>query len=137
METFTIQFANVKDGSVDLQLMWDKTVVTLPIKADIEGTMLAQINQVMSKDTRPFYNAAMYFMDNGQDLNQALVWMNQAIEQDPKNLRNHYQKVNLLAKMGKNADARALATKGMEMAKEQKNENYIKMFETQLKDIKK
>ena len=136
VETFTMQFANIKDGSCDLQIMWDETSVTLPITTNIEGSMLAQINQVM-KDSRPYYTAAMYYMNNGQDMNQALEWMNKAIDQDPKNLRNHYQKVNLLVKMGKNAEARVVATKGLEAAKADKNENYIKMFEAQLKDMKK
>lgn len=136
VETFTILFANIKDGSCDLQLMWDKTAVTLPIKTDIEGSMLAQINQVM-KDSRPYYTAAMYYMNNGQDMNQALEWMNKAIEQNPKDLRSQYQKANLLVKMGKNAEARTTATKALELAKADKNENYIKMIETQLKEMKK
>lgn len=135
VETFTMQFANIKDGSCDLQIMWDKTSVTLPIKTDIEGTMLAQVKEVM-KDSRPYYAAAMYYMNNGQDMNQAMEWMNKAIEQSPKDLRNQYQKVNLLVKMGKKAEAKAVATKGLETAKADKNENYIKMFEAQLKDMK-
>lgn len=136
VETFTIQFANVKDGSCDLQIMWDKTMVSLPVTTNIEGSMLAQINQVM-KDSRPYYAAAMYYMNNGQDLNQALEWMNKAIEQNPKDLRNSYQKANLLVKMGRLAEAKTVATKGLEAANANKNENYIKMFEEQLKDMKK
>lgn len=136
VETFTIQFANVKDGSCDLQIMWDKTMVSLPVTTNIEGSMLAQINQVM-KDSRPYYAAAMYYMNNGQDLNQALEWMNKAIEQNPKDLRNSYQKANLLVKMGRLAEAKTVATKGLETANANKNENYIKMFEAQLKDMKK
>jgi tetratricopeptide (TPR) repeat protein len=136
VETFTMQFANIKDGSCDLQIMWDKTMVTLPVTTNIEGSMLAQINQVM-KDSRPYYAAAMYYMNNGQDLNQALEWMNKAIEQNPKDLRNPYQKANLLVKMGKDAEARTVALKGLETANAEKNENYIKMFEAQLKNMKK
>jgi hypothetical protein len=136
VETFTIQFANIKDGSCDLQIMWDKTMVTLPVTTNIEGAMLAQINQAM-KDSRPYYAAAMYYMNNGQDLNQALEWMNKAIEQNPKDLRNSYQKANLLVKMGRNAEARTVATKGLEAATTDKNENYIKMFDAQLKEMKK
>ena len=136
VETFTMQFANIKDGSCDLQIMWDKTSVTLPITTNIEGSMLAQINQLM-KDSRPYYTAAMYYMNNGQDMNQALEWMNKAIEQNPKDLRNHYQKANLQMKMGMKADAMATASKGLQEAKNDKNENYIKMFEAQLKDMKK
>lgn len=136
VETFTILFANIKDGSCDLQIMWDKTSVTLPITIDTEGSMLAQINKVM-KDSRPYYASAMYFMNNGHDMNQALEWMNKAIDQNPKDLRNHYQKANLQMKMGKKADAIATSTKGLDLAKADKNENYIKMFEAQLKEMKK
>lgn len=135
VETFTMQFANIKDGSCDLQIMWDETSVTLPITTNIDGSMLAQINQLM-KDSRPYYASAMYYMNNGQDMNQALEWLNKAIELNPKDLRNHYQKANLQIKMGKKADAIATATKGLEAAKAAKNENYIKMFEAQLKDMK-
>jgi tetratricopeptide (TPR) repeat protein len=137
VETFTMQFANVKDGSCDLHIMWDKTSVTLPITTNIDGAMMAQIDQVMSKDNRPFYNAAMYYINNGQDPNQALNWLNKAIEQDPKALRNHYQKANVLAKMGKKTEARVAATTGLELARAQKNESFIKQFETQLESNKK
>jgi hypothetical protein len=31
VETFTMQFANVKSGACDLQMMWENTSVSLPI----------------------------------------------------------------------------------------------------------
>ena len=40
----------------------------------------------MNKDNRPYFNAAMYYMDNGKDLNQALAWFNKALEQKPKRI---------------------------------------------------
>ena len=72
METFTMQFANVKPSSCELHLMWDNTAVALPITTDVETKVMAQIDQLMNKDNRPYFNAAMYYMDNGKDLNQAL-----------------------------------------------------------------
>ena len=64
MENFTMQFANIKPGSCELQMMWENTIVSLPVTADVETKVMAQIDQLMNKDTRPYFGAAMYYMDN-------------------------------------------------------------------------
>ncbi len=80
METFTMQFANVKPTSCQLELMWERTSVALPISTEIETKVMTQIDQLMNKDNRPYFGAAMYYMDNCKDLNQALAWFDKAIE---------------------------------------------------------
>ncbi len=137
METLTMQFANINPGSCDLQIMWENTAVTLPITTDTEGKMKAQIDQMMKMDNRPYYNAAMYYVNNGKEFNQALVWLNKAIELEPDVLRNHYQRANVLAKMGKKEEAKTAAKKGIELAKAQKNEDFLKMNETLLAELNK
>jgi tetratricopeptide (TPR) repeat protein len=137
METLTMQFANVKTGSCELHLMWDKTAVSLPITTDTEGKMKAQIDQLLKKDNRPYYNAAMYYMNNGKDLNQALVWFNKALEIEPDVLRNHYQKANCLYKMGKKEEAKNAVKKGIDLAKAQKNDDFVKLNETLLAELNK
>ena len=137
METFTMQFANVKNGSCELQIMWDKTAVSLPITANTEDAMKAQIAQLLSKDNRPFYNSAMYYMSNDLDLNQALAWFDKAVELEPNLLRNHYQRANLLVKMGKKEEAKTAAKKGIALAKVQKDDNFLKLNETLLAELNK
>ena len=137
METFTMQFVNVKQGSCELQLMWDKTAVSLPITTNTEERMKAQIEQLMKMDNRPYYNSALYYMNNGLDLNQALVWFDKALELQPNLLRNHYQRANCLSKMGRKEEAKAAAKKGIELAKAQKNENFVKLNETLLTELNK
>ena len=137
METFTMQFANVKNGSCDLQIMWDKTAVTLPITTNIEERMKAQIDQLVTKDNRPYFNAALYAMNNGLDLNQALAWFDKALELEPDRLRNHNQRARCLQKMGRKEDAKAAAKKGLELAKAQKNADFEKAFETLLAELNK
>lgn len=136
VENFTIQFANLKPNSCDLQLMWDNTAVSLPIKADVETKVMAQIDNLMNKDTRPYFNAAMYYLDNGKDLNQALTWFDKAIEQNPKGFFIYHQKANALAKLGKKDEARKVANKSIELAKEAKNEDYVRLNEKLLADLK-
>ncbi len=137
METLTMQFANINPGSCDLQILWDNTTVSLPITTDTEGKMKVQIDQMMKMDNRPYYNTAVYYINNGKDLNQALTWLNKAIELEPDVLRNHYQRANVLAKMGKKEEAKTAAKKGIEMARAQKNDNFVKMYETLLEEMNK
>ncbi|MGZ3925088.1 MAG: DUF2911 domain-containing protein [Flavisolibacter sp.] len=129
VETFTMQFANVKANSTDLQILWDKTMVSVPITTDVDKKVMAQIDDAMNKDNRPYYQAAMYYMESGRDLNQALTWFDKAIEQNPTAFWVYHQKANALAKLGKKSDAKATAQKSMDLAKTAKNDDYVKLNE--------
>lgn len=136
IETFTMQFANVKPNSTDLQIMWDKTLVSVPITTDIDQKIMAQIDNVMNKDSRPYFSAAMYYMETGRDLNQAVAWFDKAIEQNPNAYWVYHQKANALAKLGKKDEAKATAQKSMDLAKAQKNDDYVKLNEKLLESLK-
>jgi hypothetical protein len=137
VETFTMQFANVKSNSADLQIMWDRTVVNLPITADVETKVMAQIDQLMNKDNRPYFNAAMYYMDNGKDLNQALTWFDKAIEIQPNAFWIHHQRANALARLGKKDDAKKAANKSRELAVTAKNDDYVALNDKLLAELDK
>lgn len=128
-ESFTFQFVNVTSSSCELQLQWDKTVVALPIKTDIDSKIMAQIETSINGDgddaKKPYFNAAMYYLDNGKDMNKALEWFNKAEAQNPKAFWVLHNKANCLAKLGKKADAIATANKSIELAKEAKNDDYV------------
>ena len=137
IETFTIEFANVKPNTCDLEIKWDKTSVSLPISTDVETKVMAQIDQLMNKDNRPYYNAAMYYMDNGKDLNQALGWFQKAAEMQPKAFWIQHQLANCLAKLGKKDEAKAAAEKSKALAAEAKNDDYVKLNEKLLAELAK
>lgn len=135
VETFTMQFDNVKASTCDLNLAWENTSVTLPISTDVETKVMAQINNIMTKDNLPYYNAAMYYLDNGKDLNQALTWLNKAAEQNPTAYWIHHQRANCLAKMGKKQEAVAAAKKSLELATTAKNTDYVKLNEDLIRSL--
>ncbi len=136
VETFTIQFANVKSSTCELQLMWENTTVALPISTDVDAKVMSQINNIMTKDNLPYFNAAMYYMENGKDLNQALSWFNKGIDQNPDAFYMYHQKANCLAKLGKKQEAIATATKSIELATAAKNSDYVKLNEDLIKSLK-
>jgi hypothetical protein len=136
VESFTILFANLTTNSCDLQLIWDKTLVTLPIKVEIDGKVMSQIDEVMNKDNHPYFNAAMYYLENGKDQNKALEWFNKAIDQNPDAYYVYYQKARCLVKLGRKQDATATAQKGIEMAKKANNPDYVTLNEKLIASLK-
>jgi predicted RNA polymerase sigma factor len=69
-------------------------------------------------------------------MNQALAWFDKAVEQNPSAFWIHHQRANALAKLGKKEDARAAANKSIELAKQAKNDDYVKLNEKLLADLK-
>ena len=136
VETFTMQFANVKPSSCELQMMWENTAVALPISTDVESVVMKQIDNAMNKDNRPYFQAAMYYLDNGKDLNQALAWFDKAIEQQPDAYWVYHQRANTLAKLGKKDEAKASAQKSIQLAKAAKNDDYVRLNEKLLEQLK-
>jgi hypothetical protein len=132
MESFSILFDNVTPASCDLQLVWENTVVSVPITTDIDSKIMAEIDNAMNKDNHPYFTAAFYYLENGKDLNKALEWFDKAIAQNPTPDRSFfivYQKARCLAKMGRNSEAKSTAQKGIQLAKQANNADYVALNE--------
>ncbi|MBS1916494.1 MAG: DUF2911 domain-containing protein [Bacteroidetes bacterium] len=136
VETFSILFNDVTSTSCNLELVWDRTAVALPIKTDIDSKIMSQINDAINKDNKPYFSAAMYYLDNGKDLNKALEWFNKALEANPDAYFIVYQKARCQAKLGKKQDAIATAQKGIDLAKTAKNDDYVALNEKLIASLK-
>jgi hypothetical protein len=135
-ESFTIQFTDVKPTSCQLHLVWDKSAVSLPISTDIDGKIMASISDAMKTDKPPYYQAAMYYMENGKDLKQALAWFNKAAEAQPDAYWVQHQWANCLAKLGMKNEAIAAAQRSKELAITAKNDDYVKLNDKLLASLK-
>jgi tetratricopeptide (TPR) repeat protein len=124
-----IAFDQVRSNELELSILWDKTTVSFAIKTDIESKIMGQIDNLMNKDNKPYFNAAMYYMDNNKDLNQAAAWLNKATEQTPTAYWVWYQQARCLSMLGKKAEAMAASVKSLELAKAGKNPDYVTLNE--------
>jgi tetratricopeptide (TPR) repeat protein len=68
-------------------------------------------------------------MENGKDLNQALVWFDKAAELNPTAFFIFYQKARCQVKLGKKQEAIATARKSIELAKIARNDDYVTLNE--------
>jgi hypothetical protein len=137
VESFTMQFADVKPNSCELHLMWDKSAVVLPIFTDVDAKVMASIQTQMKGEKPPYFQAALYYMENGKDLNQSLEWFNKAVEQQPDAFWVQHQWANCLAKLNKKTEAKAAAERSKELAIKAKNDDYVRLNDQLLKDLSK
>ena len=125
IESFTIMLGNLTASSASVQILWENTAVEFPVVADIDSKIMAQINTAMTVDSRPYFQAASYYFDNGKDINKALEWANKAVEAQPTAFWVLHLKAKVQAKAGDKAGARATDMKSIELAKEAKNDDYV------------
>lgn len=137
VETFTINLNDITTTSTTLELIWDKIKVPVKITTEIDAKVMKSIEATVVTDTRPYFQAASYYFENNKDLNQALVWVNKALEQNPKAFFMMMLKARIELKLQNKAAAIASAEKTILMAKEAKNEDFVKMAEAFIAENKK
>lgn len=127
VETFTINFANLTANTARVDLLWQETRASFNVKADIDDKMMASISKALEMDSRPYFQAASYYYDNGKDLNQALTWVDKAIDQNPKAFWIQHLKAKIQLKKGDKRGAIATAEKSIELARDAQNDDYVKL----------
>ncbi len=110
VETFTIDFNTLRDSSATMNLLWERTLISLKIEMDL-SSLIPQIEAFMAGpgEKKPYVNAAMFYLDNGLDLKKALAWMDAAIAEQPDAFYYVYRKAKVQAAMGDKAGALATA----------------------------
>ncbi|MGE7776034.1 DUF2911 domain-containing protein [Chitinophaga sp. NPDC101104] len=131
IESFMITFGDVAPSSMTMMILWDRTMVPIQVTADIDGKIMASIEEGMKSDKKPYFQAAMYYFESGRDVSQAIKWMDQALA-EPANAKAFwmfYQKARMQAKAGDKSGAKATAAKSTELAKAANNADYVALNE--------
>ena len=127
VETFTMQFSNVKAGSMLLNMQWENIAIAIPIAVDYDAKVMVNIEKAMSGDKKPYFAAAQYYYENNKDLTKALEWINEAEKTDLKAPWFKLWKAKILLKMGDKKAAATVAQQGMLLAKESGNDEYVRL----------
>ncbi len=136
VETFTMQFANIKPESCELHIMWDKTAVAVPITALIKDRMRASLEKAMMGEKKPYWNAAQFYNEYDKNNAKALESITAAVKEQPKAFWMWIYKAKIEQAMGDKAAAMASSKTSLELAREAKNDDYVKMNEDLMKKLK-
>lgn len=127
IETLTMQFANVKNESCELQLMWEKTAVSLPIAVDIKDRIKADVEKNLASDKPNYQAAASFYFEWLKDNSKALTLITKGVEQQKDAFWLFLLKARIEKELGDKVSAKASAEKCIELATAAKNGDYVRM----------
>jgi len=107
-ELLTYEFIDVQPTSTTAALIWEKKEIPFKIEVAVKDIVLADMRKKMQGQggfTRANWeNAANYALNNGGDLNEAMLWIDTAISGQffsQKTFNNQFIKSQILTKQGK------------------------------------
>jgi len=138
VETFTINITDISGDSktAKVQLAWENTSVKFSIGVDYDAKVMKSIEASTKVNPNNYFNAAVYYYENGKDMKQALEWVNKAAEANPTAFWILYQKARIQKANGDKAGAMATSTASLAEAKKANNRDYQKMNEELQKTLK-
>ena len=136
VETFTMTFDDVKNNSVNLGILWDKSYVGVPIQFHTDKAVSASIDRMMSgPGAGDYYSAAVYYLEADKDINKAKMWIDKAISMRAKPAFWYHRQQSLIyAKSGDKKGAINAAKTSLTLAKEEGNNDYVALNEKSLKE---
>lgn len=127
METFTIAINNITNTSCSIDMIWDKTRISIPVKTEIDARIMKQIDEVMGDTKKPYFQAANYYYENDKDLEKAAEWCSKAMANNPKGFWISHTMAKIKMKQKNYTEAIRYAEVSKSEATAQKNDEYIKM----------
>lgn len=136
VETFTMTLDNLTNGSAELSILWENTMANVKFEVPTDAKVESAIEKTMAgPSANDYYASAVYYMQEGKDLDKAKSWMDKAMSmvKEPAFWQLRQQSL-LYAKMGDKKNAIATAKKSLEASKEAGNADYVKMNTDSLKE---
>jgi len=137
VETFTIEVTDVKTNECQIQIRWEKTQVSFSVSADIDKKIMAQIDEAMKGEKKPYYQSARYYFENDKDMNKALEWAKEAVKGNPDAFWILHLQAKIELKLKKYDECIASATASKEKAEQQHNGDYVKLNEKVIEEAQK
>ena len=136
MEMFTMQFDNVKPESCDLNIIWEKTMITIPILSKVQEKLKGQIDAALLTEKKSYWQAAQFYNEYEKNSAKALEYVTSGLTENPKAYWMWLYKAKIQQDLGDKAGARESSTKSLELATAEKNDDYVRMNQALLKKLK-
>lgn len=135
VESFTMQFEDIKPESCALHLTWGNTDVTIPLTTNIKDRIKTQIETAMQGNDKPYWQAANFYYDWEKNYSAALENVNHALEQNPNAFYMYMLKAKIQKAMDDKTGAKTSAQKCIELASAANNMDYVKQANDLIKNL--
>jgi len=127
VETFTISFGDITNDSANINFLWEKAYVEVPVKFNTDAMVSENIERVMGgPSSGDYYTAAVYYLNTDKDINKAKNWIDKSIEMRDEPAYWYYRQQSLIyAKAGDKKGAIKAAKTSLKLAEEAGNADYV------------
>lgn len=129
IESFSIWFSNLHNNGATLKMGWGNARISIPFGVPTVAKATASIQAALKKDPkhRDYYSAALYYLQEDQDLNQAKAWMEKAIE-GKDDAYWYFRQYSLILEGLQDVDGAIAAAKtSLALAEKAGNPDYVRM----------
>lgn len=137
MLTFQIEDLSADNTSANIAMSWENTQIDIPVSVSFDERVMNAIERNTRVNPRNLLSAANYYYETGRDLDQALEWVNAYLQENPNQYWNVHLKAKILAKKGDRKAAIEAAQRSRELAMSANNNDYVKMNDKIIADMKK
>ena len=135
VETFTMDFGNLKAESCDLTLIWGSTFVNIPITTKVVDRIRTQVESALQGNDKPYWQAANFYYTYDKNYSKALENVNHAIETNQDAYYMFMMKARIQKELGDKTGAKTSAEKCIQLATAAKNDDYVKQGNEFLKTL--
>ncbi len=136
-ETFTIDLNDINSkGEAFLKILWENTMVKIPVKSKEDDTLIALIEQHIIKgktqDATLLFQAANYYYSTNRDYKQAIIWLLEAEKLNPQNFYYPNLRQKIAAESKEYTTAIEAAKKAITLADKEKMESTIEVLKKRI-----
>lgn len=138
-ETFTIELNDINSkGEAFLKILWENTMVKIPVKSKEDDTIVALIDQNIIKgktqDANLLFQAANYYYSTNRDYKQAIIWLLEAEKINPQNFYYPNLRQKLASELKDYTKAIEAAKRAISIADKEKMKKTIDSLNNKISD---
>jgi len=138
-ETFTVELNDINSrGEAFLKIIWENTMVKIPIKSKEDDTILALIDKHLisqkTQDPALLFQAANYYYSTNRDYRQAIMWLEEAEKLNPENFYYPNLRQKIASESKDYTTAIQAAKKALALAEKAKKKTTIEILKKKIAD---
>ncbi len=127
-ETFKIEIGNVDKKRADIFIEWERVVVPIELRVELEEKVLRNIEgaigKATDKDWEVFATCADYCLKNGILLDRVNEWIEKTLNANPKSFRPYWLKADYFALNGEYRQAIDMAKQALQLGMVERGEQF-------------
>lgn len=137
-ENFLITFDSITHNSANLNLIWERTKIAIPILVDTHAQMELEIAAKLKEQptAQTYYEAARYLQEQAMDYKKALAYVNKALELGGDTYYFHRVKSLIEANLGRYGAAILSAQKSLVLARGLQKDEFVRMNQKNISNWK-